>query len=120
MINRAGDALTYDAENRLTSITVGGITTTYTYDGGGNRVKRSANGVTSYYIGNHYEVTVGGATSILKYYYFGKQRIAVKQDINVSYIHGDHLGSTSKTTGAGASSQTYYPYDVSVLRFAIL
>jgi RHS repeat-associated protein len=34
----------------------------------------------------------------------------VKQDISISYIHGDHLGSTSKTTGASASTQTYYPY----------
>ncbi len=36
--------------------------------------------------------------------------IAVKQDINISYLHGDHLGSTSKTTGASTSTQTYYPY----------
>jgi len=110
MINRAGDALTYDAENRLTSITVGGITTTYTYDGDGNRVKRSANGVTSYYIGNHYEVTVGGATSVLKYYYFGKQRIALRNSVGVVYLHSDHLGSTSATSGATSSSQTYYPF----------
>ncbi len=41
---------------------------------------------------------------------FGGQRVAVKQDINISYIHGDHLGSTSKTTGASSSTQTYYPY----------
>ncbi len=41
---------------------------------------------------------------------FGGQRVAVKQDINISYLHGDHLGSTSKTTGASTSTQTYYPY----------
>ena len=107
MINRAGDALAYDAENRLTSITVGGTTTTYAYDGDGNRVKRSANGVTSYYIGNHYEVTVGGAT---KYYYFGKQRIALRNSVGVVYLHSDHLGSTSATSGATSSAQTYYPF----------
>ncbi|TAH49791.1 MAG: hypothetical protein EYC68_16320 [Chloroflexota bacterium] len=110
MINRAGDALTYDAENRLTSITVGGMTTTYSYDGDGNRVKRSANGVTSYYIGNHYEVTVGGATSVLKYYYFGKQRIALRNSVGVVYLHSDHLGSTGATSGATSSAQTYYPF----------
>ena len=110
MINRAGDALAYDAENRLTSITVGGTTTTYAYDGDGNRVKRSANGVTSYYIGNHYEVTVGGAASVLKYYYFGKQRIALRNSSGVVYLHSDHLGSTSATSGATSSAQTYYPF----------
>ena len=80
-------------------------TTNYFYSGDGARVKKSANGVTTYYVGNLYEYTVWtGGSSTSKYYYFGGQRVAVKQDINVSYIHGDHLGSTSKTTGA--TSQT--------------
>ena len=107
MINRAGDAPTYDVENRLTSITVGGTTTTYAYDGDGSRVRRTANGVTSYYIGNYYEVTVGGAT---KYYYFGKQRIALRNSVGVVYLHGDHLGSTSATSGATSSAQSCYPF----------
>ena len=105
-----GDSLAYDTENKLTSITVGGTTTTYAYDGDGSRVKRSANGVTSYYIGNHYEVTVGGATSVLKYYYFGKQRIALRNSSGVVYLHSDHLGSISATSGATSSAQTYYPF----------
>ncbi|TAH51166.1 MAG: RHS repeat-associated core domain-containing protein [Chloroflexota bacterium] len=106
-----GDTLSYDDGNRLTSITVGATTTNYFYSGDGARVKKSANGVTTYYVGNLYEYTVWtGGSSTSKYYYFGGQRVAVKQDINVSYIHGDHLGSTSKTTGASASTQTYYPY----------
>ncbi|TAH49789.1 MAG: hypothetical protein EYC68_16310 [Chloroflexota bacterium] len=39
-------------------------------------------------------ITVGGATSILKYYYFGKQRVAMRTTAGVSYTHGDHLGSS--------------------------
>lgn len=106
-----GDTLSYDDGNRLTSITVGATTTNYFYSGDGARVKKSANGVTTYYVGNLYEYTVWtGGSSTSKYYYFGGQRVAVKQDINVSYIHGDHLGSTSKTTGASASTQTYFPF----------
>jgi RHS repeat-associated protein len=88
----------------------GQTTTTYAYDGDGNRVKRVANGVTSYYIGNHYEVTVSVATSVLKYYYFGKQRIALRNSVGVVYLHSDHLGSTSVTSGATSSAQTYYPF----------
>jgi YD repeat-containing protein len=103
-----GDVLTYDYENRLTSITVGGTTTTFVYDGDGNRVKKVAGGVTTFYVGNHYEVTNGNAT---KYYYFGKQRVALRVGTNpVTYLHTDHLGSTSATSGASVSSQNYYAY----------
>ncbi len=106
-----GDTLSYDVENWLTSITVGATTTNYFYNGDGARVKKTANGVTTYYVGTLYEYTTwNGGSSVSKYYYFGGQRVAVKQDINISYIHGDHLGSTSKTTGASSSTQTYYPY----------
>ena len=106
-----GDQLSYDAENRLTSTTDGGITTNFCYTGNGACVKKVANGVTTYYVGNLYEYTTwNGGSSVSKFYYFGGQRIAVKQDISISYIHGDHLGSTSKTTGASSSTQTYYPF----------
>jgi RHS repeat-associated protein len=105
-----GDALLYDAENRLTSITVGGTTTTFVYDGDGNRVKKTVNGVSTFYVGNHYEVTNGVAT---KYYYFGKQRVALRSAAGVVYLHSDHLGSTSVTTNASGqctSAQWYYAY----------
>jgi RHS repeat-associated protein len=59
-------------------------------------------------VGNHYEVTNGVA---LKYYYFGKQRVAMRVGTNpVTYLHTDHLGSTSATSGASVSAQTYYAY----------
>ncbi|RIK26641.1 MAG: hypothetical protein DCC52_10075 [Chloroflexi bacterium] len=103
-----GDVLTYDAENRLTSITVGANTTTYVYDGDGNRVKKTANGVSTFYVGNHYEVTNNVAT---KYCYFGKQRVAMRVGTNPTiYLHSDHLGSTSATSGASVSSQNYYAF----------
>lgn len=91
-----GDTLTYDTENRLTSITVSG-TTSYVYDGDGNRVKKTVGSTSTYYVGNYYEVTNGAVT---KYYYFGKQRVAMKVGSAVTYLHGDHLGSTSVTTNA--------------------
>jgi RHS repeat-associated protein len=63
-------------------------------------------------VGNWYEVTNGIAT---KYYYFGAQRVAMQTSAGVTYLHGDHLGSTSVasngTTGALVSRQTYYAFD---------
>jgi RHS repeat-associated protein len=105
-----GDALTYDKENRLTSITVGSTTTTFVYDGDGNRVKKVVGSTATYYVGNYYEVTNNVAT---KYVYFGKQRVALKKNGAVTYLHGDHLGSTSVTTNASGqctSAQWYYAY----------
>jgi len=107
-----GDALSYDQENKLTSITVGANTTTYVgvyrvkrRNGDGNRVKKTVNGVSTYYIGNHYEVTNNVAT---KYYYFGKQRVAMRVGTNPTiYLHSDHLGNTSATSGASVSAQKF-------------
>ena len=52
--------LTYDQENRLTGVS-GAATATFVYDGDGNRVKGTVNGVTTTYIGNYLEWT--GSTS---------------------------------------------------------
>ena len=52
---------------------------------------------TTYFIGNHYEVTDGVVT---KYYYAGSQRIAMRKGGTLNYLLGDHLGSTSLVTDA--------------------
>jgi RHS repeat-associated protein len=68
------------------------------YDGDGRRVKSIFNGnTTTYFVGNHYEVT---GSTITKYYYAGGQRIAMRTNGTLNYLLGDHLGSTSLTTNA--------------------
>jgi RHS repeat-associated protein len=50
---------------------------------------------------------------ITKYYYHGSQRIAMRQDDVVYFIHSDHLGSTSLTTditGTVLAETRYLPY----------
>ncbi|MBI5305920.1 MAG: hypothetical protein HY868_27575 [Chloroflexi bacterium] len=49
-------------------------------------------------------------TTTTKYYYFGAQRVAMQTSAGVTYLHGDHLGSTSATSGAQTSKQWYYAY----------
>jgi RHS repeat-associated protein len=107
MATRGADAFTYDYENRLTNASVGSATTQYVYNADSARVKKVVGSTATYYIGNWYEVTNGVAT---KYYYFGAQRVAMRTSAGVTYLHGDHLGSTSATSGAINSSSTYYPY----------
>jgi RHS repeat-associated protein len=71
---------------------------TFIYDGDGKRVKSTINGtITTYFVGEHYEVANGVVT---KYYYAGKERIAMRSNSALSYLLGDHLGSTSLTTSA--------------------
>ncbi|MBI5650983.1 MAG: hypothetical protein HZC40_11155 [Chloroflexi bacterium] len=80
-------------------------------------MKKTVSGATTYYIGNWYEVTNGVAA---KYYYFGAQRVAMKQGSVVTYLHGDHLGSTSVAsngaTGALVSRQTHVAYAFGAVR----
>jgi RHS repeat-associated protein len=88
--------LTYDAENRLTSVT-GPVTANFKYDGDGKRVRATVNGGTdTVFIGNYFEWNV--ATQAKKTYYYAEAtRIAVRiSGGEPQWILGDHLGSTSK------------------------
>jgi RHS repeat-associated protein len=110
MTSRGANTFQYDPENRLTQVVSGTVTTSYAYNGDGARVKQVAGSDTTYYVGNWFEVKNGVAT---KYYYFGAQRVAMKQGSTVTYLHGDHLGSTSVATNSGGakiSRQTYYAF----------
>ena len=54
---------TYDAENRMTAVS-GAAAATFVYDGDGNRVKGVVGGVTTTYIGNYFEWTPFGKTTL--------------------------------------------------------
>ncbi len=116
MLSRGADTFQYDYENRLTQATVGGLATQYAYNADGARVKRVMGSTTTYYIGNWFEVTQAGA--VTKYYYFNGKRVAMQyiapqQGGVLTYLHTDHLGSTSvasTASGALVARQTYYAY----------
>jgi RHS repeat-associated protein len=109
MLTRPRQTLTWDAENRLASVTQGGTTTAFTYDGDGNRVRVAVGNVVTVYVGSLYEVNAtSGVTTT--YYYFGSQRVAMRTAAGATYLAGDHLGSASLAMGASNTSQRYYPY----------
>ncbi len=92
----------------------------------GNRIKGTAGGVTTTYIGNYFEWTakrtrfawaIGVAnchgSTMKKYYYVGAVRIGMKAGATLSYLLGDHLGSTTITTsssGAFSAELRYKPW----------
>jgi RHS repeat-associated protein len=55
------------------------------------------NGITAIYVGNHYEVK---NSIVTKYYFAGATRIAVRTGGTLSFLLGDHIGSSSVTTDA--------------------
>jgi RHS repeat-associated protein len=105
-----GTARSWDAENRLTSITKDGTTTTFAYDGDGARIKQTVNGITTIYVNQFYQKTGDNVTTN---YYLGSQLIAVRNAGVLSYIHQDSQGSTSVTSnsaGTATSTLKYLPF----------
>jgi RHS repeat-associated protein len=96
----------------------GAASATFIYDGDGNRVKGTAGGVTTTYIGNYFE-WVSSTSNMVSYYYAGSTRIAMRtgtgsEATGLKWLLGDHLGSTSYTaegsTGAETGEVRYKPW----------
>ena len=92
----------------------GATSASFVYDGDGNRVKSVMGGVTTYYVGAHFEWT-GSTSTMVKYYYADGQRVAMRTGNpgTVYFLFGDHLGSTAKTYNATTGATTelrYHPW----------
>jgi RHS repeat-associated protein len=109
----------WNADNKAQSIqqyatdwaTLIGSPVQYFYDADGELVRRTHNGVTTVYVGEHAEWN--SSTGWTNYYHFNGQRVAMRNSAGVFWLHGDHLGSASLiTTNAGATSGQlrYDPY----------
>jgi RHS repeat-associated protein len=114
-----GDALVYDAENRIATATRSGITTTYTYDADGNRVRKSAGGTgTLYWYMTPGIVAESDLAGTLKseYVFFEGKRVARRDLVaptGVYYYFSDQLKSASVITDASGTIKAdldYYPW----------
>ncbi|MFC1925922.1 glycohydrolase toxin TNT-related protein [Chloroflexota bacterium] len=92
------------------------MASTFVYDGDGNRVLKNEGGETILYVNPYYEInlTTGEETT---HYYLGGREIAFKKDDGITetltYVHQDHLGSTTQTTdssGNEIADTSYFPY----------
>jgi RHS repeat-associated protein len=114
LTNRLAQSLTWNHENRLESYsrTTPAFTESYLYDVDGIRVRKNTNGVNTFYPNRFYEQT---GSAITKYYYFGGQRVAMRQGHTtpLTYLYGDHVGSTAYSTHDGGTfitEQGYWGY----------
>jgi RHS repeat-associated protein len=86
------------------------VIASFVYDGDGNRVKATVNGVTTSFVGTYFEWTNGQMT---KYYYAAGQRVAMRDNGTLYYLFGDHLGSTSvsyRASDGQTTRQLYKPW----------
>jgi hypothetical protein len=77
-----------------------GFSASFLYNGDGQRVQSTIGGVSTTFVGNHYEVT---GSTVTKYYFAGTTRIATRQGSDLYYLLSDHMGSTNVTTNASGS-----------------
>ncbi len=119
MTDNSRHTFTYGDNNRLKHISVSGSTIathTYTYNGRGERVKKSGNSTTYY----HYdpsgqliaETDTLGNTQV-EYIYIDSQPAAIVRNGTLHYIHPDHLGTPQKITNqtqATVWEATYTPF----------
>ena len=110
-------AFTYDLGGRITSTTAGGTTSSYSYDGDGNR-RQSITGtqVVNYtWDSNHnlpqLALERDGGSELLRRYLYGTQRLSMASAAQSSYYHYDHLGSVAGLTSASGSLQRSYSYE---------
>ncbi|MBI2942524.1 MAG: hypothetical protein HYY04_19005 [Chloroflexi bacterium] len=117
LVSGGGRTLSWDVENRLSSLTVAGQTTTYGYDGDGALVKKVGPSGTTVYVGKVWEKDLGTGEE-RKHYFAGGRRIAVREtqaggSSQVFYLLGDNLGGTVGLVNASDLSQQesrYYSY----------
>jgi len=115
----------YDWANRLTTFTNGVTNVTVTYDAGDNRIKKVANGVTTWYLvatvnPSGYpqvveELTGATPTTLSKTYCYGLDLIDQRQQPagTVSFYGYDGLGSVKFLTDTTGAITDTYTYDAS-------
>jgi RHS repeat-associated protein len=115
-----GKTFAYDSENRLMSM---GSTVALLCDGDGNRVAKSVNGVTTYYLVDDLNPTgypqvveeLSGAGAVERVYTYGVQRISQDQVISntwtPSFYGYDGGGSVRQLTNSAGAVTDSYEYD---------
>jgi RHS repeat-associated protein len=116
MLTAGSESFTYNTARQTTSATVAGQTTSYTYDGLGNRATTTTGTtVTS----NVWDTEGGlpvlvservGGVSQRAYQYVGSTPIRTSSNGVAGWYHGDHVGSITNITGQTGSIEATYRY----------
>ncbi|MGB3223128.1 MAG: hypothetical protein WBB23_10030 [Desulforhopalus sp.] len=95
----------WNADNKPKSISKGSGTTSFVYDGIGQRVKKVGPSCTILYINQLYEVYSGVPTKFI--FAFGNRLAQINESstapLDILYYHQDHLGSTGVVTDSAGN-----------------
>ncbi|WP_432122868.1 RHS repeat domain-containing protein [Streptomyces sp. S1] len=89
--------LTWDAEGHLATLTEDGTTTSYLYDADGSRlIAKNADGssVLTLPNGDELKAAANGTKAGTRYYTHGGETVAVRTGAKISYLVGDHQGTS--------------------------
>jgi RHS repeat-associated protein len=107
----------YDPENRVVTTNRSGVTTTYTYDGRGDRTKAAIGAQTHNY---HYDPngrflfeTDGSGQMVAYYIYHGSRLAAMKYSSASYFYHFDVGGNTVAITDGNGNITGAYAYEAS-------
>ncbi|MDT4911147.1 MAG: hypothetical protein QOC66_275 [Pseudonocardiales bacterium] len=107
----------YDAAGRLTSVTVGGSTINYQYDGDGNRIVRTAGSATTKYTWDPFGalpqlvLEKSGGGDLIRRYIYGDGPVAMQTPTTTYFFHLDPIGSVNELTNASGDIAAEYHYD---------
>ncbi len=118
-----GKSFAYDSENHLMSMAATGTSVALLYDGDGNRVAKTVNGVTTYFLVDDLNPTgyaqvveeLAANGTVERQYTYGLQRISENQQINntwtPSFYEYDGGGNVRNLTNAAGTVTDSYEYD---------
>ena len=116
-------SFTYDSENHMKSMSTAGTTVSMLYDGDGNRIGKSVNGVPTYYLVDDLNPTgypqvveeLNSAGVVQRQYTYGLQRISESQLVNgawtPSFYGYDGGGNVRQLTSSAGAVTDEYEYD---------
>jgi RHS repeat-associated protein len=110
MLTRGNQTLTWDIDNRVSSIAIsGGGSTSMEYDYAGVRVKKNAPAGITLYPFAGYEIDPNGV--ITKFIRIGIENFASKKGTNKYFYHNDHLESVNVITDIAGTRVQLNEYD---------
>jgi YD repeat-containing protein len=106
MVSGGGRTISWNQEQMPLSVTAGGVTESYSYNGDSQRVTITRSGVTTIFVEGLYEEESTG--KVRTYYTLNGHTVAVRETegstVTIRSLHSDHLGSISASTKRDASN----------------
>ena len=101
-VSAGSDQYGYDAFNRLTTVTKGGIVTSYVINAQGQRVSKTTGAATTRfrYAGQNQLLSENTNGVNTNYLWFGGELVGMVRNSQTSYIHNDQLGRPEIATNA--------------------